>query len=53
MWKTVVEPAVLYGCELWTDVSKKKLENLKILQRFAARFKVLISNLPLCALFTH
>lgn len=37
MWKTVVAPAVLYGCELWTDISKKSLENLEILQRFAAR----------------
>lgn len=37
MWKTVVTPAVLYGCELWTNVAKKSVDNLEILQRFTAR----------------
>jgi hypothetical protein len=35
--RTVVMPAVLYGCELWTNISRKSAENLETFQRFAAR----------------
>ncbi|XP_062614319.1 uncharacterized protein LOC134276054 [Saccostrea cucullata] len=37
LWKTVVMPPILYGCELWDVISKKSIEELEIVQRYAAR----------------
>lgn len=36
LWKTVVAPAVLYGCQLWTYILKNLLE-FEILQKITAR----------------
>ena len=37
LWKTVVMPSILYGCELWDVISKKSIEELEVVQRYAAR----------------
>lgn len=37
IWKRIILPSVLYGCELWSNMTNTSIEELELCQRYAAR----------------
>lgn len=37
IWKRIILPSVLYGCELWSGIPHSMIEKLELCQRYAAR----------------
>ncbi|KAK3098279.1 hypothetical protein FSP39_017911 [Pinctada imbricata] len=37
LYKTVVQPTILYGCELWTNLTKQDFQKLQTLQHFICK----------------